>query len=158
LLLSSDSLPPINSVPDWLRGFTFHGNEFPGTDTQDGYTDLQYDSDDNLISGYWEGYDPMYIIGPYFDPNAAAEYHGFHGKGYSDLRLDQTTLGDIVDENGVATFTLTFEYDSFYFEVEEMVDETGKKVRKIVFKLREDQKAWFINPYSNEDERRDTHK
>jgi hypothetical protein len=150
LLVSSDTLPPVNNVPDWLRGFTFYTSVFPGT--EDGYTNLEYDEDGKLICGDWEGEDPMYIIGKYVNPDTRTQFDGFHGAGYPDERLDQITLGDIVDENGIATFTLTFELDSFHFVVEYDVDENGKKTGKIVFKPRNDQKAWFTNPYGSEDE------
>jgi hypothetical protein len=152
LSVSSDTLPPINNVPDWLRGYTFYTSDFPGTVKDIGYTNLEYDEDGHLLRGDWDGFDPMYIIGPYFDPNASTEYHGYHGTGYSDLRMDEITLGEILDNEGNAVFTLTFEYDSFHFEVEYEDDENGERKGKIVFKPREDQKAWFVDPYKDKDE------
>jgi hypothetical protein len=152
--VSSDTLPPVGNLPDWLKSYAVADELF---EEESEYTNMEYYPDGKLKSADWEGQDPAYIIGKYDNPNPTNNplFNGWHGTGYPDKRLDEITVGDVpivevaIDDNPehniqAAVITVPIERDRFHFETQDVMQPDGTTIRKLIFIPRENQEGYHI--------------
>jgi hypothetical protein len=124
LRVTSDSQPQINTIPDWLDGFSFFNSAIE--DPTKFYSDSTYGPIYQKPDGHYyidyTGSDWLYFIGtPQSQP---FYYSGTHGSPYPKLRLDEFPVGAVPCVEGdedvydVRNFTLSYETQSFTFRVD----------------------------------------